>query len=163
LIDLVVYGNPAPQGSKKFIGTTSMGRGVIVDSSPKTKPWRADVKAACEAFMEKHQDFTPFTDAVSVRMVFTFIRPKSVTPNKRRRPSTYPDLSKLCRATEDAISSSGLWRDDALVVEYTRLAKVYADEDLDSLPRPGCALRIEEAPRAVIMGKLQKRLEIEAA
>lgn len=162
MIQLVVFGNPAPQGSKKFIGTTSAGRGVIVDSSPKTKPWRADVKAACETYMDSHPDFTGYECAVTVRMVFTFLRPKSVHPGKRRHPSTYPDLSKLCRATEDAISASGLWKDDALVVEYTRLAKVYAGEDVDALSRPGCRISIEEAPRAVVLGG-RKLLEIEAA
>jgi hypothetical protein len=96
-------------------------------------------------------------------MVFTFIRPKSVSRAKRARPCTYPDLSKLCRATEDAITSSGLWRDDSLVVEYTRLAKVFCNEDLEALPRPGCLIHIEKAPTAVVLAGWKPTLEIEAA
>lgn len=36
-----------------------------------------------------------------------------------------PDVSKLLRATEDAITDSGLWRDDARVV-IAHVEKTYA-------------------------------------
>lgn len=141
---LAVYGNPAPQGSKSFIGTTKLGRGIIVDSSPKTRPWRADVKYAAERYIEARGGWEPFDGAVQVRMVFSFLRPATVSRRKRPYPSVYPDLSKLVRSTEDALTASGIWRDDALVVEYGRLAKVYCSEDLESLDRPGCLIVIEE-------------------
>lgn len=145
-VQLTVYGHPAPQGSKKYLGRTATGRGIIKETSDNTAPWRADVKAACETFMRSHPEVIPFSCAVSVSMVFTFIRPRSITRKKRPFPSVYPDLCKLARATEDAISASGLWDDDALVVEYTRLAKVYAGEDRDALLRPGCFIGINEKP-----------------
>jgi hypothetical protein len=48
-----------------------------------------------------------------------------------------PDLSKLARSTEDAITEAGLWADDARVSEYARLAKVWPGCDPDALPVPG--------------------------
>ena len=160
---LVVYGNPAPQGSKKFMGRTATGRGIIVDSSANTKPWRADVKEAAERYMERYGVPT-ITGAVQVRMVFTFLRPKSVRPNKRPHPSVAPDLSKLARSTEDALTAAGVWSDDCLVVEYTRLAKVYANEDREALARSGCQILVVEAGSATPMpGWIGPVLEIEAA
>ena len=53
-----------------------------------------------------------------------------------------PDLSKLLRSTEDALTDAGLWADDARVVEYERLAKVYPGEDPEALPVPGVRIEI---------------------
>jgi len=126
---LVAYGTPAPQGSKRHVGG-----GVMVESSKKVKPWREDVK---QAGLALRQEGAPCLDGpVAVRMVFTVARPKSAT-KKRRWPDTMPDLSKLCRSTEDAITTAGLWADDARVVDYSRLAKVWAGYDDEALPMPG--------------------------
>ena len=46
MIEFVVHGMPAPQGSKKFVGLSKSGRGLLVESSKKVKPWRQDVVAA---------------------------------------------------------------------------------------------------------------------
>lgn len=107
----------------------------IVDSSPKLAPWRSDVINAARVAMYA----TPTMDGpILARMVFSFRRPKSIKYTKRPFPSVYPDLSKLCRATEDALKAAGAIADDALIVEYTRLAKVYCGEDPEALDTPGC-------------------------
>jgi len=54
----------------------------------------------------------------------------------------YPDVSKLARSTEDALTAAGIWKDDARVVEYTRLAKVFPGEDRQSLEAPGVIIEI---------------------
>ena len=58
-----------------------------------------------------------------------------------------PDLSKLARSTEDALSDAGLIADDARIVEYERLAKVFPGEDPDALEAPGVLIvvRVKEA------------------
>lgn len=118
-------GTPAPQGSKRHVG-----HGVMIESSAKVKPWREAVKSA--AYGAGHCLDGP----IAVRMVFTMARPKSA-----RRvdtvPCRTPDLSKLARSTEDAITEAGLWADDARVAEYARLAKVWTRFDRDALPVPG--------------------------
>lgn len=136
-MQIIVYGDPAPQGSKRAIRNQHTGRLHTVENSPKLVPWRQDVKYAAEAVLAELGRPPALMGAVAVRMVFSFNRPKSVSRAKRPFPSAVPDLSKLCRSTEDAITASGVWGDDALVVEYTRLAKVYCGEDPDALDRPG--------------------------
>lgn len=131
------YGIPAPQGSKRAFGRTKLGRTIMVETSEKVTPWRADVMTACRRAIEETEDFTTFSCAMAVRMVFTFLRPKSVPYSKRPFPSVNPDVSKLARSTEDALQAAGVIKDDNLIVNYTRLAKVYAGEDPDALESPG--------------------------
>lgn len=138
---ITVYGEPAPQGSKRAINKgNATGRAVtIVDSSPKLAPWRSDVITATRKAMEGAPALYPTLDGpILARMVFSFRRPKSIKFSKRPYPCVYPDLSKLARSTEDALKAAGAIADDALIVEYTRLAKVYCNEDPEALETPGC-------------------------
>jgi crossover junction endodeoxyribonuclease RusA len=135
VIEFIVYGMPAPQGSKKFVGTTAAGRGLMVESSKKVKPWRMDVKAAAESARESLG--ATLEGPLMVSMVFTLPKPASAPKRRKTWADKKPDLSKLARSTEDAISDAGLWTDDARVVEYSRLAKVFPGEDRDALDRPG--------------------------
>lgn len=152
------YGSPAPQGSKKFMGTTKAGRGIIVDSSNKTSPWRADVMTAARAILDELRRPEPLNGALVARMVFSFLRPATVKRAKRPFPSVYPDLSKLLRATEDALKAAGVIRDDALIVEYTRLAKVYVGEDEEALDRPGCLIIVGQLVDLIpVEGPLPKK------
>lgn len=135
---ITAYGEPAPQGSKRAVNRGNANRAVtIVDSSPKLAPWRSDVMDAARRVMEQ-RGFATMEGPILARMVFSFRRPKSIKYAKRPFPSVYPDLSKLCRATEDALKAAGAIMDDALIVEYTRLAKVYCGEDPEALKTPGC-------------------------
>lgn len=150
MISFTVTGNPAPQGSKKFVGTTKSGRGLMVESSKKVKPWRMDVKAAAEAAREAYAAMTPLDGPLVVTMVFTVPKPASAPKRRTTWPDRKPDLSKLARSTEDAISDAGLWADDARVVEYERLAKVFPGEDPDALPAPGVLVRIRPKAQMVL-------------
>src|SRR5574343_224639 len=137
IIDIVVYGSPAPQGSKKFDGVTKSGRGLMVESSKKVKPWRMDVKDAAERAADIYADMLPLDGPLRVSMVFTLPKPASAPKKRRTWPDRKPDVSKLARSTEDALSDAGVWADDARVVEYSRLAKVFPGEDPEALDRPG--------------------------
>jgi Holliday junction resolvase RusA-like endonuclease len=154
VIELVVYGMPAPQGSKKFVGTTKTGRGLLVESSKKVKPWRMDVKAAAEALRE--QLGGTLEGPLQASMVFTLAKPTSAPKTRRTWADKKPDLSKLLRSTEDAITDAGLWIDDARVVEYSRLAKVFPGEDPEALQSPGVRVRIVRVaslgPQADLLG-----------
>jgi Holliday junction resolvase RusA-like endonuclease len=141
MIELVVYGAPAPAGSKRFVGLSKTGRGLLVESSAKVKPWRQDVKAAAEG--ARASLHAALDGPLRVWMVFTLPKPASAPKKRRTRPDRKPDLSKLARSTEDALSDAGLWADDARVVEYARLAKVYPGEDAMALHSPGVFIRIE--------------------
>lgn len=142
MIELTVYGCPAPQGSKKFVGhAKSTGRAILVESSKKVKPWREDVKGAAEFYLAS-SGRAPISGAVVAEMIFTVAKPKSAPKTRRTYPSTKPDLSKLLRSTEDALSDAGIWGDDARVIRYSNLAKVFPGEHPRALERPGVRIRL---------------------
>lgn len=136
-LTIVVYGRAAPQGSKRHVGN-----GVMVESSKHVKPWRDDVRNAALDVLAAIPDWTPLDAPLLVSMVFTMPKPASAPKRRRTWPDRTPDLSKLCRSTEDALTTAGAWRDDARVVEYGRLAKVFPGEDRDALDRPGALIRV---------------------
>lgn len=140
MIEIRVIGMPAPQGSKSFKGYRN-GRGIMIESSKKVKPWREAVKwAAIETKV-----MMPGNDPVVCEMVFSLPRPKSA-PKSVQHPFRKPDLSKLVRSTEDALTEAGVWGDDARVVGFGNTRKVFAGgSDPDSLPVPGAVIRIWEA------------------
>jgi Holliday junction resolvase RusA-like endonuclease len=133
-IEFTVYGRPAPQGSKRPIGRRKNGSAIMIEMSGYVKPWRAAVKAAAiEAITVGHWTGT-FEGPVIFSVTFTLKAPVKM-PKGRTYPSTTPDLSKLIRSTEDGITESGLWRDDALVVVCTA-QKLYPGQ-VGALDRPG--------------------------
>lgn len=145
-----VYGSPAPQGSKKGFVNPNTNRVIIVEQQDKRiKSWRSAVAEAARE--QRNPDLGLLDEPLIVDMVFTFVRPAGhyrtgrnahlLRDSAPQRPQSMPDLSKLARSTEDAISKI-LWRDDARIAEYGRLAKVYANEDPDALDVPGAVIRI---------------------
>lgn len=149
-LSFVVYGVPGPQGSKKEVGKFKhgprQGRAILVESSTKVEPWRRRVGKIASTATGAHGDWTPLEGALVVDMVFTLPRPKTFPSKDLRRihglPTTYPDLSKLLRSTEDALTGI-VWKDDARVVAYRRDAKVYVGaEDPDALREPGAVIRV---------------------
>jgi Holliday junction resolvase RusA-like endonuclease len=130
-IHFCVYGTPGPQGSKRFVG-----KGVMIESSKKVKPWREAVVWAAREVGRC------VAGPVEVEMVFTVRKPASAPKRRKTWPSTKPDVSKLARSTEDALTDAGVWEDDARVVQYKRLAKVFPGEDVDALDVPGAVIRI---------------------
>ncbi|QBI56869.1 RusA family crossover junction endodeoxyribonuclease [Streptomonospora litoralis] len=152
LFELTVLGTPAPQGSK------SKGKnGEMYESSALLKPWRDRVHTyACQVLNLRGRRGFPLAGALEVDLVLSLARPKSHMGTGRygRRvlasapafPAVKPDLSKLVRSTEDALTTARVWRDDAQVVAYGRLAKVYVlARDPDALTEPGAVIRIRAA------------------
>ncbi len=130
---------PGPQGSKKFVGFSGAGKALMIESSKAVKPWRYLVTmCAIEARGEAQ---TTFKGPVDVEMHFTMPKPKSC-PKSRRWPDRKPDLSKLIRSTEDALTESGVWEDDARVVRVLA-SKLFPGEGANSLSSPGCLIIIE--------------------
>lgn len=144
-----VFGMPAPQGSKKFVGTNKAGRGILVESSKKVKPWRQDVKLAAHqvaTHLHPLEDdggpAIPFDGPLWVSMVFTLPKPASAPKRRKTWPDKKPDLSKLARSTEDALVDAGLILDDSRIVGYVRLEKVFPGEDRQALRSPGVSITI---------------------
>ena len=143
MITITAYGIPGPQGSKRFVGTRG-GRGVMVESSAKVKPWREAVKHAAREAMQSAGLSAPLDGPLVVGMWFTLPKPASAPKRRETFPDRKPDLSKLARSTEDALSDAGLWADDARVVGYDGLWKLYPLEGAHALPSPGCVIEVRE-------------------
>lgn len=137
MIELRILGLPGPQGSKKFVGMSKSGRGILVESSAKVRPWRQAIAAEVAAYLESGGKM--MTGPLDVTMVFTLPKPKSA--KKNAVPDKRPDLSKLIRSTEDALTESGAWEDDARVVEILAI-KRYPNEGIGALPSPGATIQI---------------------
>lgn len=131
-ISFTVNGTPGAQGSKRHVG-----RGIMVESSKKVKPWRSDVKAAAEAAAIASDEWEPATDAVGTEITFRFARPRSHYRTGRNAHLLRDDApiyvtsrgagdnDKLQRSTFDALTASGLIADDSLIVAV-HAYKVYA-------------------------------------
>lgn len=148
MLQITVIGTPAAQGSKRFLGVKG-GKGIMVESSKAVKPWRqAVVYAAREAIIST---FPPggqwggqrqaCIGPVGLEVIFTVLKPKSAPKRRRSYPDRKPDLSKLVRATEDALTDAGAWEDDARVIDL-RAMKVFPGEHPDALDVPGAVIRI---------------------
>jgi len=119
MITIRVIGTPAPQGSKRHIG-----RGVMIESSEKVAPWR---EAVANAAVEQVPELERGLDGpIGLSVYFALKAPVSASRKRLALgPIGPPDLSKLIRATEDALTTAGIWRDDARVVAI-RAGKRYA-------------------------------------
>jgi len=129
LIQIEVFGEPAPQGSKRVYN----GR-IVEAGSKKLKPWRAAIAEACfDLLNEQH---TLITGPVKVEVDFYMPRPATVTRSKRPMPIVPPDVDKLCRSLLDGLNQGHdtgkvgdgiLYGDDSQVVELIA-RKHYADD-----------------------------------
>jgi Holliday junction resolvase RusA-like endonuclease len=124
-----VFGtDPAPQGSKKYVGSrrTAAGNNIplIIESSPKLPAWRKAVSDAVIQAMQDSGDLSKFDGAVKLEAVFYLTRKKTVT---RPYPTVPPDLDKVLRSLMDGITAKGqgVWVDDAQVVRI-EVSKKYA-------------------------------------
>lgn len=152
-IRIVVRGTPAPQGSKRLLG-----HGAMVESSKKVKPWREAVRSAAEDARLVELDLSmlpPLDGPLVASMVFTLRKPQSAPKRRRTWPDRTPDLSKLVRSTEDALTDAGMWTDDARVVEYVRLAKVFPGEDPEALEVPGVVIIVQTMASHELAGGLR--------
>ena len=118
MLEFVVAGIPAPQGSKRAF--VRGGRVSLVESCARVKPYRALVSlAASQARTE-----APTQQPVGIASAFVFVRPKSHYTSKGElragAPSHpgKPDIDKLCRAVLDALTGI-LYHDDAQVVSLS--------------------------------------------
>jgi len=144
MLDLVIYGKAEPAGSKRWVPLKNSKRVRIIDANPKAADWKRWV-ADEAALAWKGQPL--LTDiALSFHLIFYRPRPKSHYRTGKRAgelkefhdedmgdesalrrvyPTTRPDLLKLARAIEDALTGI-VYRDDALICAET-LRKFYGE------------------------------------
>ncbi len=155
VIRFAVAGEPVPQGSKvaQIVGRRVRYHGAVAvlgakvllteqaDMSTKTrgrdrlKKWRGRIETAAAAAMRDLELVVPFVFDVVLSAEFVLPRPPShYKPNgdltaKAKRDNAHPgkpDLSKLVRAVEDAMSGI-VYGDDSQVQRYGAVFKRYAE------------------------------------
>lgn len=141
ILTFEVHDMPAPQGSKRHVG-----RGVMIESSKRVKPWREAVKHAALDATNGYDVAATLTGPVAVTIVFRLPRPKGHYRTGRNAhllrdtaplyPATKPDLDKLLRSTLDALTASGVIRDDSQVVWINSMKRYGA---------PGATIRVRPA------------------
>jgi len=134
LISFLVEGRPSPQGSK------SPGRGGRFYEASKYLPaWRSAVSLAAKHEMMRLEMGEPIAEPLQLEVTFFIQKPKS--SKWALYPAGTPDLSKLIRGVEDALTHAGLWADDALVVNVLA-RKRWTGVTSDTYPVPGCRITV---------------------
>lgn len=132
-IRIVVFGEAKTAGSKKGFVNKKTGKVIITDDSKKSKPWKLTVaQAAADQYVGPL-----LTCALDVEIVFVIARLKGHYGSGRNaellkdtaplQPTVRPDVLKLARGVEDALTGV-IWRDDALIVNES-LQKRYGDRE----------------------------------
>jgi Holliday junction resolvase RusA-like endonuclease len=155
-IAFVARGKAEPAGSK-LPGRAKSGRLFVRDDNPKAKQWQRLVAAAAGEAMAGRE---LMTGPLRLRLFFVVRRPGghwttkgALSAEGRRRPypDRRPDLTKLIRAVEDALTEV-VWRNDEQVVQQ-EASKVYGDP-------PRCEVEVEPArPARPYEGDPQQRLD----
>lgn len=143
--EITVYGTPGPQGSKN-----RNAAGALYESSAKVKPWRDAVKSVALDTLHHDDAWTALDGPVWVDIQFALRRPKHhfgtgknagrLKPSAPHIPTGKPDLDKLVRSTQDALTDAGVLHDDSVVATLTA-AKVYVLWG-DALRTPGAVIKV---------------------
>lgn len=123
-----------PDGSRRMM-TRDDGSPMLTvsDANAKAGAWKQEIKAAAVKAMDGGE---PIVGAVLLYVTFIMPRPRDhfrtgkhegvLKPNAPRFHTKKPDVTKLVRCLEDALTGI-VWRDDAQVAETVQL-KVYGDQ-----------------------------------
>jgi crossover junction endodeoxyribonuclease RusA len=162
LLELTVYGIAKPQGSKR--GFVVNGRAVLVDDNKHPlRSWREDVRtAALESRARADMRSFP-TGPVGLFVTFYLPRPQThyglshgeryLKPTAPVWVDKRPDLDKMLRAVCDALTSAGVYHDDAQVAQQ-QVLKAYAGGEYAAMAEPGAWIRVQPMANNEMLGPL---------
>ena len=101
----------------------SKPRAIVTSDNKKLKPYRQELTETAMTKVE-HRPWAEKHVPVRLELMFYLQKPPSA-PKKRHHPVVKPDLSKLIRASEDAMTGV-LYADDAQIVSLIA-DKLYGD------------------------------------
>ncbi len=129
-----VHGRAEPAGSKKGFLHPATKQVMVTDANPRAKSWKQEVASAAAAAYRGPL----LTGPLSVAFVFFVTRPKGhyrtgsnahlLKDSAPEHPTVRPDLLKLARGVEDALTGV-VYTDDSLIVDE-RLMKMYGPWNL---------------------------------
>jgi len=138
-ITLRIPGKPQPGGSKRAFVPKGWTRAVVTDANPLAMDWKRTV----QVFALAKASGRILDGPLRVTMTFVVARPqghfgkRGLRPRSPKYPITKPDVLKLARSTEDALTGI-IWKDDARIVTEI-VQKRYTTNG-----RTGAIIEIEE-------------------
>ena len=168
-ISFAVAGEPSPEGSFDPFINPATGKAMLRPQQAESlDAWRDAVQDAAKEACGG--GWVPLDGPLVMDLVVTLAR--GSRPRWVEFSSTPPDLDKLARATNDAMSPvkpprvkkgkvsrprhprpvwQGLWVDDARVAAYRRLdARYVGSLDPDTLGHPGAVIRVWQIPARLV-------------
>lgn len=134
-----IYRGSERRGNREFTGKVA-----VTDRNRLVPQWRRSVVNACRP--NGVAAVRPVLDGpLIVRLHFTVERPASVSATKRPYPTVRPDIDNLVKPTYDAITNSGIWKDDNLIIsQITSMAYVggFHADGTPAMGVPGCVIEI---------------------
>lgn len=127
-VTIEVLGAPRPQGSKSI-----SRNGHMYDAAAGLHAWRELIRG--RAMLARQQLGHTMVGPIMAWYEFRLLKPRT---SRNELPIVKPDLDKLVRAANDALTQSKLIKDDALIVSMT-ITKVYARP-------PGLSIALYEIP-----------------
>ncbi len=126
-LSFAVLGEPTPEGSTRAYYIKALDRTVTTHQNKKgLEAWRNRVATEAQRALEGRDWKCDPSSAYSVCVDFVLSRPASVPEHRRIHPTVKPDIDKLVRAINDALTSI-LFNDDCQVVSMS-MTKDYSDE-----------------------------------
>lgn len=134
IVAFTVFGKAEPKGSTRAFVPKGWTRPIITTDNPKSKGWQQLVAEQAQGVAQDGL----FVGPVLLSAIFCLPRPQSM-PKRVLHHTKKPDLSKLVRALEDALTGI-LYHDDSQIVRL-RVSKVYTAV----AAAPCVHVRLEEA------------------
>jgi Holliday junction resolvase RusA-like endonuclease len=135
-ISFIVLGEPSPEGSTKAFYIPKLNRTVTTHQNQKSLvAWRNRVATEAQRALTGTQWVNDSLSAYTVNVDFVLSRPASVQVHRRLHPIIKPDIDKLARAINDALTGI-LFYDDSQVVT------ICCSKDYDDERRPGAHITV---------------------
>jgi Holliday junction resolvase RusA-like endonuclease len=131
-IKFFVPGKPATAGSKRVFLDKRTGKPIVTHDNKQHAQWRNLVRLAAYEEM----DGEPLIEGpVKTAVTFVMRRPASVSVAKRPYPVVMPDIDKMMRAINDALTGAVFIDDSQVIIQHAM--KVYGEP-------PGARVQVDE-------------------
>ena len=129
-MEIVVYGEPVPQGRPKFV---RIGNHVHTYDPEKSRSYKQLVRFWVTQHLKKIEGFKPYENALCVDVTFYRHIPSSWSRKKRMeadsgiiRPVTRPDCGNYEKGFYDALTGI-VWVDDSIITDKNVRKRYTAD------------------------------------
>ena len=122
VMEIVIYGEPVPQGRPKFV---RIGNHVHTYDPEKSRSYKQLVRFWVTQHLKKIEGFKPYENALCVDLTFYLGIPTSWTKKRKLeasqgqiRPTKKPDTDNLVKCVTDSCNGL-LWVDDSIITDLT--------------------------------------------